>query len=67
MIVNHDESKFDLAKMFTWNPQYMEVFKQIMNHDGKPFSGSQDEAMGCTILRKNSVLQSYVNPKNFQH
>ena len=59
--------KFDLAKMFVWNPQYMEVFKQIMNHDGKPFSGDQNEAIGVTILRKNSVSSSYVNPKNFQH
>lgn len=59
--------KFDLAKMFTWNPQYMEVFKQIINHDEKPFLGNQDEVIGCTILRKNSISQSYMNPKNFQH
>lgn len=53
--------KFDLPQMFSWNPQYVEIFRHVKNHDLSEFSGDQNESIAVTILRKNNIISSYVN------
>lgn len=52
--------KFDLSQMFLWNPQYVEVFRHVKNHNLTEFSGDQNESIAVTILRKNDIISSYV-------
>lgn len=56
-----------LIKIFDLNRRYMKMIKQIMNHDGTPFSGNQNESINVTIFRKNSISSSYINPRTEQH
>lgn len=57
--------KLDYAAMFSWNPAYVPVYRHITDHDGKPFGGDPNEAVGVTILKKIPARYGYARGDAF--
>ncbi len=57
--------KLDYASMFAWNPAYVEVYRQLSDHDGRPFGGDPNEAVGVSVLKKIPARYAYVRGDSF--
>ncbi len=51
--------KMDYARMFDWNPQYSRIYSVVEDHEGGPFGGDENEAVGTSLLLKSDPEQAY--------
>lgn len=54
--------KMDYASMFTWNPAYTEIAKELSSHSVLNFKEHPDERIVITALYKNTEKAYLVNP-----
>jgi len=54
--------KMDYANMFTWNPAYMEMAKELSSHSELDFKKYPDERVVITVLHKNTDKAYPQNP-----
>ena len=52
--------KMDYSKLFTWNPFYSEIYKNIFSHQGYGMRDVPNEKVGLTILSRNEEF-AYLN------
>ncbi|RME65462.1 MAG: class I SAM-dependent methyltransferase [Alphaproteobacteria bacterium] len=57
--------KLDYGAMFAWNPAYIPIYRHITDHDGRPFSGHPNEAVGVTVLKKVPGRYAYARGDAF--
>jgi hypothetical protein len=52
--------KLDVPSGFLWNPQYIEIFRRLTNHDGKLFAQDQNDSVIVSIIMKINSENAYV-------
>ncbi len=54
---SHEEGiysyKMDYSKMFSWNPEYSEIYNKVFTHSGINDINNPDERIAVTVLSKN--------------